>query len=191
MYYAPVLLGSVRDGRMSSRVAKFIEGSLRATSAFEPEILDLRELDLPIMEERLRMQKTPSSVLVEFGQKIGRADALVIVTPEYNASYPGVLKNAIDYLLPEYKRKPVGIVTVSGGQFGGMQALAQLRLVMVAVGAYVLPVSFPVTKVQESFAADGAPLDPVYEKRAANFVSELLWLTEAVDARRTRDAAAG
>ncbi len=189
MFYTPILLGSVRDGRMSPRVARFVESRLRATGAFETEILDLKELDLPIMAERLRLQKDPAASIAEFGRKIERSDSLVIVSPEYNGGYPGVLKNAIDYLLQEYKRKPVGIVTVSSGAFGGMQALGQLRLIMLAAGAYPLPVSFPVPKVQEAFTEDGAPLDPMAEKRAANFVGELRWLTEAVAERKAKDAA--
>ena len=190
MYKATVILGSVRAGRMSSRVAKFVEARLRATGAFEPEILDLGELDLPIMEERLRLLKDPAPSVVEFGARIASSDALVIVTPEYNGGIPGVLKNAIDYLLAEYKRKPVGIVTVSGGAFGGMQALGQLRLIMLAAGAYPVPVSFPVPKVQEALTEDGTPLDPMLEKRASNMIGELLWLTEAVSERKARAAVA-
>ena len=65
---------------------------------------------------------------------------LSLVTPEYNNGYPGVLKNALDYFLPEYRRKPVGIVTVSSGGFGGINALAQLRLVLFLMGAYPIPI---------------------------------------------------
>jgi NAD(P)H-dependent FMN reductase len=117
-----------------------------------------------------------------------RADSIVIVTPEYNNGYPGVLKNALDYLLPEYRRKPFGVVTVSGGGFGGITCLAQLRLVIIGMGAFPIPAALPVSAVQNTFDSDGNPKDPAYEKRAETFIGELLWFTEAISAQRARTA---
>jgi NAD(P)H-dependent FMN reductase len=102
---------------------------MRQYKQMETEILDLLEYNFPMMEERLRFCNDPPPGLREFSEKIARADAVVIVTPEYNNGYPGVLKNSLDYLLPEYRRKPIAIVTVSAGGFGGLNCLAQLRLV--------------------------------------------------------------
>ena len=99
---------------------------LQQFPAVQTELLDLLEFNFPIMEERLHRRDDPPPHLQEFGEKIGRADSLVITTPEYNNGYPGVLKNALDYLLPEYERKPIAIVTVSAGGFGGINCLAQL-----------------------------------------------------------------
>ncbi len=136
------------------------------------------------MEERLRFRDDPPPDLEQFSAAIRRADALVIVTPEYNNGYPGVLKNALDYLLPEFRRKPVGIVTVSAGGFGGVSCLAQLRLVVLGMGAFPVPAALPVSRVQESFTQDGTPLDQTYEKRADKFIAEVLWFAEAVAMRR-------
>ena len=119
-FYIPVILGSTRRGRQSPKVAKFIADRMNRSERIEAEILDLAEYDFPIMEERLRFLDDPSPGLREFSEKIERADALVIVSPEYNNGYPGVLKNALDYLLPEYKRKPIAFATVSAGGFGGL-----------------------------------------------------------------------
>ncbi len=188
MYAIPIILGSTREGRKSPRVARFLEKKLRATGRVTPEILDLKELALPMLDERLRFLAAPPESLVRFGASIAGADAVVIVSPEYNGSYPGVLKNAIDYLQAEYKRKPVGIVTVSGGNFGGLAALGQLRLVALAIGAYPLPNGFPVSKVGDSIAEDGTATDASYERRADAWITELLWLTEAIADRRAKDA---
>jgi NAD(P)H-dependent FMN reductase len=117
----------------------------------------LDEFDFPMMEERLRFRDDPPPGLVEFSEKIARADSVVIVTPEYNNGYPGVLKNALDYLLPEYKRKPIGIVTVSAGGFGGINCLAQLRLVTLGMGAFPIPAALTISRVQDSFDLDGNP----------------------------------
>ena len=127
MYYIPIIAGSTRRDRQSIKVARFVLARLRQRKEVETELLDLLEYNFPIMEERLHRRDDPPPRLQEFGDKIGRADSLIIVSPEYNNGYPGVLKNALDYLLPEYERKPVGIVTVSAGGHGGITCLAQLR----------------------------------------------------------------
>jgi NAD(P)H-dependent FMN reductase len=182
MYYIPIILGSVRRGRQSHKPARFIYNRLRQNKLVETEILDLQEYNFPIMEERLRLRDDPPPGLAEFAGKIARADGIIIVTPEYNSGYPGVLKNCLDYLLPEFKRKPVGIISVSGGPFGGLAALGQLRLVLLAMGAIPIPTRFPIVKVQDSFTEEGEPTDPIYEKSAAAFLDELLWLTGAIAA---------
>src|SRR5207302_10690125 len=112
---------------------------LKKRSGVETELLDLLEYNFPIMEERLHRRTDAPPRLQEYAAKIGRADSLIIVTPEYNNGYPGVLKNALDYLLPEYERKPIGIATVSAGAFGGINCLAQLRLVTLGMGAFPIP----------------------------------------------------
>jgi NAD(P)H-dependent FMN reductase len=113
----PVIVGSTRRGRQTPKVARFIQRRLERDE-IESDLLDLAEYDFPIMEERLRQRDDPPRGLTEFSERIASADALVIVTPEYNSGYPGVLKNALDYLLPEYRRKPVGIISVSAGVGG-------------------------------------------------------------------------
>ena len=187
-FYIPIILASTRRERQSPKVARFVHDRLGARENIETEIIDLKELNLPIMEERLRFRNDPPPGLVEFSEKIKRADSIVIVTPEYNNGYPGVLKNTLDYLLPEYKRKPFGVVTVSGGGFGGINCLAQLRLVILGMGALPIPASLPVSTVQNSFDADGNPKDPAYEKRAETFIGELLWFTEAVAVQRAKSS---
>ena len=189
MYYIPILLGSTRRDRQSPKVARFILDRLGRYERVETELLDLQEYDFPIMEERLRFRDDPPPGLMEFAEKIARADSLLIVTPEYNNGYPGVLKNALDYLLPEYRRKPFGIVTVSAGGFGGLNCLAQLRLVSLGMGAFPIPAGLPVSRVGSSFEEDGNPVDPSYEDRARSFLEELLWFTEAIADRKAKDAA--
>jgi NAD(P)H-dependent FMN reductase len=163
---------------------------LRQREGVETELLDLLEYNFPIMEERLHHRDDPPPRLKEYADKIARADALIIVTPEYNNGYPGVLKNALDYLLPEYERKPVGIVTVSAGGFGGINCLAQLRLVTLGMGAFPIPESLPVSRVRDSFKEDGTPNDPAYEKRAAVFLDEVLWFAEAIADRKAKEQTA-
>lgn len=186
MLYIPIILGSTRRGRQSPKVARFLAERLRRAGPAETEILDLAEYDFPILEERLRMRDDPPPGAVEFSDKLKRADALLIVTPEYNNGYPGVLKNALDYFGPvEYARKPFGIATVSAGGFGGQMCLSQLRLIALGLGGFPIPAAFPVSQVQNSFTDDGDPTDERYEKSAASFLGALIWFAEAIAARKT------
>jgi NAD(P)H-dependent FMN reductase len=187
VFYIPVILGSTRRGRQSVKVARFVVDRMKRSERIDTEILDLLEFNFPIMEERLRFRDDPPSRLTEFAGKIARADSVVIVTPEYNNGYPGVLKNSLDYLLPEYRRKPIAIVTVSAGGFGGLNCLAQLRLVALGMGAFPIPASLPVSRVQDSFDEQGNPRESSYEKRAQSFIEELLWFTEAIALQKSRE----
>lgn len=187
MLYIPIIAGSTRRDRQSIKVARFVSARLKARPGVETELLDLLEYNFPIMEERLHNRNDPPPGLPEFGEKIGRADSFIIVTPEYNNGYPGVLKNALDYLLPEYERKPVGIVTVSAGGFGGINCLAQLRLVTLGFGGVPIPEALTVSKVRDSFQEDGTPNDPAYERRAASFLDEVLWFAEAIADKKAKD----
>lgn len=186
-FYIPVILGSTRRGRQSPKVARFIAERMRRNGSIETEILDLAEYNFPIMEERLRLRDDPPPGLREFSEKVARSDSLVIVTPEYNNGYPGVLKNALDYLLPEYQRKPIAIVTVSAGGFGGINCLAQLRLVALGMGAFPIPAALPVSRVQDSFDEEGNPKDDSYEKRAQAFITEVLFFAEAIAVQKAKD----
>lgn len=186
--YIPVLEGTTRRGRQSIKVARFLYGRLRERENVETELLDLAEYDFPIMEERLRFRDDPPPGLQEFSKKIDRADSLVIVTPEYNNGYPGVLKNALDYLLPEYRRKPIAISTVSAGGFGGINCLAQLRLVTLGMGAFPIPAALPVSRVQDVFDENDNPIDASLEKRSEAFIDEVVWFAEAIRAQNRKEA---
>lgn len=186
-HYIPIICGSTRRDRQSIKVARFVLKKLQERKDVTAELLDLLDYNFPMMEERLRRRDDPPSRLQEFADKIDRGDSFIIVTPEYNNGYPGVLKNALDYLLPEYERKPVGIVTVSAGGFGGINCLAQLRLVVIGMGAFPIPENLSISRVQDSFKDDGTPNDPAYEKRATEFLNELLWFTGAIADKKAKD----
>lgn len=190
MFYIPIIVGSTRRDRQTIKVARFVLKKTQQRAGVETELLDLLEYNFPIMEERFHHRDDPPPRLREFAEKIGRADSLIIVSPEYNNGYPGVLKNALDYLLPEYERKPFGIVTVSAGGFGGLTCLAQLRLVAIGMGAFPIPESLAISRVRDSFKEDGTPNDMGYDKRAAAFLDELLWFTEAIVDRKAKERAA-
>lgn len=187
MLFIPVIVGSTRRERQTIKVARYVFNRLRSRKQVETVLLDLLEYNFPIMEERLHRRDDPPPRLQEYAGHIARADALVLVSPEYNNGYPGVLKNALDYLLPEYERKPIGIVTVSAGGYGGINCLAQLRLVTLGMGAFPIPENLAVSRGQESFSSAGTPNDPAYEKRTETFLNEVLWFAEAIQDRKAKD----
>jgi NAD(P)H-dependent FMN reductase len=186
-YFIPVVLGSTRRDRQSVKVAKFCRDRLSKMDGVRTELVDLLELDLPMMEERLRFRDDAPESVVRFSKTMEAADSILVVTPEYNHGYPGVLKNALDYLLPEYERKPFGIVCVSAGGFGGVNALYQLRGVVLGMGGLPIPDEFAVSKVQDSFDDAGNPTNPAYEKRFKEFADELVWYTDAIQSKKLRE----
>jgi NAD(P)H-dependent FMN reductase len=149
---------------------------MRATDRLTAPLLDLSELDFPVMEQRLADMADPPPRLAAFSATIAAADALLIVTPEYKNGYPGSLKNALDYLAAGIlRRKPVGICTVSAGGFGGINCLAQLRLVVLAMGGLPIPEALAISDVRSVFAADGTLIKPVFETKAKALVADLCW----------------
>lgn len=175
-----IISSSVRTARDSHRVALFFKNYIEANKLATTEILDLQFYQFPIFEERLKLQKNPSPSAVEFAEKIRSADGVIIVTPEYNGGYPASLKNVIDLLVDEWKRKPVAISTVSAGGFAGMNVITSLQFTLWKIQAWTVAAMFPVAKVSEAYNEDGVPNDKEgTEKRAKSFISELLWCAEA------------
>jgi NAD(P)H-dependent FMN reductase len=180
MAHIAIISTSVREGRKSDRVALFFKKYIEENDLATVEILDLKEYNFPIFEERLKNQKNPSEKAIEFSQKIKSADGVLIVTPEYNGGYPASIKNVVDLLVSEWSRKPVAISTVSDGIFGGSQVITSLQFLLWKIGAWTVPAMFPVPKVQEAFDEEGNPTDkPGTDKRASRFIKELLWCIEA------------
>jgi NAD(P)H-dependent FMN reductase len=161
MFYIPVILGTARRNNESIKVARFAVACLNESTRAETELIDLKEMNLPVMEERLRFWNDPPPSVSAFSAKIKQADAIVVVTPEYSGGYPGVLKNALDYLKDEYRRKPFGIITVSAVETGGILCLVALRQVILHFGGVPIPASLLFPRVHESFDPEGKLSDPV------------------------------
>jgi NAD(P)H-dependent FMN reductase len=177
MPHISIILSSVRIGRNSPRVAYFFKKYLEENKLASTEILDLKEYNFPLFDERLSRQESPLPKAVEFAEKIRSSDGVIIVTPEYNGGYPASLKNAIDLLYNEWYHKPVAISTVSDGNFGGSQVLVSLQFVLWKMKASTVTATFPVPDVNDSFDEYGNITgNQQFEKRAANFIKELFWL---------------
>ena len=124
-----IILGSTRPNRNGEQVARWVYDNASLRSDAEFELVDLRDYPLPHLDEPLppSMGQYQNEHTRQWAEKIASFDGFVIVTPEYNHSTSGVLKNAIDYLYAEWNNKAVGFV--SYGAVGGARAAEHLRLV--------------------------------------------------------------
>ena len=126
--FIPVILGTTRKGRASENIARFVFGQVQKYEGVETELIDIRELKFPT-DDAGEAIKDPN-----FSAAMMRADGIVIVTPEYNHAYPGMLKHVLDTNLKEYILKAVGICGVSAGGFGGTRVIEAMLPVMRELG---------------------------------------------------------
>ena len=115
--FIPVILGTVRKGRASENIAKFVFEQVKQSEGVETELIDIRELKFPGDDAGEQIKDA------RFSETCERADGLVLVVPEYNHGYPGMLKHVLDSNLKEYIHKAVGICGVSAGGFGGTRVI--------------------------------------------------------------------
>ena len=156
-----VILGSTRRGRICPRVADWAMGKGRGVLDAHFETIDLCDWKLPMDDEPGVPAAGPHIYANEhtraWSAKASAADAVMIVTPQYNWGYPAVLKNAIDHLYAEWRDKPTVIVTYGG--HGGGKCAEQLRQVAGAVKMRVVE-TMPGIRLPEAVIRQGAPFDP-------------------------------
>ncbi|MFZ4105057.1 NADPH-dependent FMN reductase [Flavobacterium sp.] len=180
MPHIAIISSSVRRERKSHNVVLYFKTYLEENDLSTTEILDLKAYNFPIFDGTLQTLVDPAENVLEFAEKIKLSDGIIIVTPEYNGGYPASLKNAIDLLYEEWKHKPIAIVTVSSGPFGGSQALVGLQFTLWKMKAWTIPAMFPVPMVDKAYDENGKALDKLNsDKLAAVFIKELLWCIEA------------
>lgn len=170
----PVILGTTRKGRMSAHAARFMAGQIERRQGISTELIDLSELPMPIDDAGEEIKDSA------FSEKMARADALVIVTPEYNHSFPGLLKHILDSCLKEYIHKAAGIVGVSAGPFGGVRAIQDFLPVIRELGLVNIFWDVNFGSVANLFDASGKLLDDAFIKRADKFLDELVWMAKTL-----------
>ncbi|SFQ68863.1 NAD(P)H-dependent FMN reductase [Amycolatopsis arida] len=116
-----VIVGSTREGRVGPSIAGWLTERAARRTDVDPSVVDLVDFAFPA-----RLPGTPTPAMTAFTARIAAADAFVVVTPEYNRSFPASLKQAIDYGYDEWRAKPVGFVAY-GCRSGGLFAVEQLR----------------------------------------------------------------
>jgi NAD(P)H-dependent FMN reductase len=186
-----IVIASTRPGRVGLPVADWFAEQAAAHGAFELEVADLAELDLPLLDEpnHPRLRQYTKDHTRAWSAIVEGADAIVMVTSEYNYGYPAALKNAIDYLNNEWRYKPVGFVSY-GGVAAGTRAVQQLKQVVSALSMMPIAPSVNIPFVQQ-FLDDNRAIqgNEVMLQAASDMLDELLRVQEALAPLRTKTAA--
>lgn len=186
-----VVVGATREGRVTDKLAKWVAAEVAHQA--DVEVVDLRDYPMPFLEEaispRYNPERKPTPEVKKWLDKVAESDGFVFVTPEYNRSTSGVLKNAIDVLGHEMDDKPVALV--GHGSSGGAQAIATLRMAIPGVGAITIPQALFFTDRVGQAINDAGMLDAELEAEpygpAATLkgvVQSLVWYTDALKAAR-------
>ena len=181
--FIPVILGTARKGRRSENAARFVFEETKKRAGVETEFVDICNIPMRLDDAGEQM-KDPA-----FSDLVTRADGLILVVPEYNHGYPGLLKHALDMNLKEYIHKAVGICGVSAGPFGGARVIEALLPVMRELGLVAIFEDVNFGKVGTLFDEQGNLIDQNYVGRVDKFLNELIWMARAL--RHGRKTIAG
>jgi len=135
MYKLKIISSTVRPGRKGPVIAKWITDAANGHGGFEAELLDLGEINLPLMNEAVHpiMRQYEHEHTKQWSAKIEEADVFIFVTAEYDYSYPASLKNALEYLVHEWAYKVAGIVSYSAGPYAGVRAVMSLKADLISL----------------------------------------------------------
>lgn len=173
--FIPVILGTTRKGRASENVAKFVFGEIQKRKGVETDLIDIRNLGFPV-DDAGEAIKEP-----KFSEAMNRADGVVLVVPEYNHGYPGMLKHVLDTNLKEYIHKAVGVCGVSAGGFGGVRMIENLLPVLRELGLVTIFWDGNFSGAQGLFDESGRLRDePTHVKRIDKFLGELIWMSKVL-----------
>ncbi|CAL9317079.1 MULTISPECIES: NADPH-dependent FMN reductase [Streptomyces] len=182
--HVTLVVGSNRHGRFGPVVADWLLDRLRDRDDLVAEVVDVAEAELPMSFER-----TPeaAAALAGITPKLARADAFVVLTPEYNHSFPAGLKNLVDWHFSEWQAKPVALVSY-GGLSGGLRAVEHLRQVFAELHAVTVRDTVSFHNAGASFDDQGTLHDPTGPDAAAKtMLDQLVWWGHALrEARANR-----
>jgi NAD(P)H-dependent FMN reductase len=170
----PVILGTARKGRMSAHAARFVHGELEKREGVSTELIDVASLPVRLDDNG---QGTADPA---FAATMNRADAIVLVAPEYNHAMPGLLKHVLDSCLQEYVHKAAGIVAVSAGPFGGTRVIETSLPVLRELGLVTIFWDVNFGSVGKVFDPNGALLDQSFVRRTDKFLGELIWMAKTL-----------
>ena len=182
-----VVFGSVRADRAGIGLARHLVGAVEARG-HRALLADPLELRLPLLD-RMYKEHPPGEApepMERMARMIRGADAVAVVSAEYNHGPPAALKNLLDHYLEEWFGLPCGICTYSAGRFGGVRAAMQLRMTLAELGMPTMPTLLPVPSVAEAVTPEGEPRDAWLERSAGRFLAELEWWARAARAETAR-----
>ncbi|WP_245579914.1 NADPH-dependent FMN reductase [Brevibacterium album] len=181
-----VIVGSIRTGRFGPAPARWIADRARRREGFEVDLIDLAEADVPPVLGGDSADARMPEQIAALSRRLHAADAFIVVTPVYNRSFPGSVKNAIDWFFSEWRLKPVGFVSY-GGTYGGIESVAALREVFAEFDAVALSYAVAFPDFWEAFDHDSLPVDAERAAaRAARLFDQLEWWAATLREGRAR-----
>ena len=174
LLFIPVILGTARQGRQTEHAAHFVFEQTKKHMDVETELIDVRELPMRLDDAGEQMKDAAFSATIE------RCDGIILIVPEYNHGYPGLLKHALDMNLKEYIHKAVGLCGVSAGPFGGTRVIEHLLPVMRELGLVTTFTDVNFSNVRKLFNEKGELLDESFVRRVNKFLDELLWMARVL-----------
>src|SRR5207249_8060955 len=166
--FLPIIIGTPRQGRLTEPAANFVFGEVSKRRDIETELIDIRKIPIRMDDAGEALKDS------QFCATVKRADGLIIVAPEYNHSFPGLLKHVLDTNLEEYIHKAVGICGVSAGPFGGARMIQSLLPVLRELGLVTIFSDVYFGSAGRLFdSATGEMKDSAYAGRVDKFLSEL------------------
>ena len=134
-----IIIGSVREGRFGPTVGAWVADRARGHGAFDVDVIDLADYDIPLQLPAIPTKNAGPTYprpahMIELADRLDAADAFIVVTPEYNHSYPASLKAAIDWHFDQWAAKPVAFVSY-GGAAGGRHGVLHLENVLTELHA--------------------------------------------------------
>jgi len=188
-----IIIGSTRPARAADHVVPWVLDRATAHGGFDVQVLDLRDWPLPMFGEHMGSigdfaDPTYSDPIVRrWNQTIKEGDAYLVVTPEYNHSVPGVLKNAIDSVFVSFafRNKPIAAIGYSGGIAGGTRAIEHLALIAIEAEMVPLRNSVIVPFVGSAFDERGEPKDPMADASLGIVLDDLQWWATVLREART------
>ncbi|MFF6782514.1 NAD(P)H-dependent oxidoreductase [Streptomyces sp. NPDC012510] len=184
-----VIVGSVREGRFAPVVLNWFVDRAAEHGGFDVDVVDLADADLPMVLPAFGSEPSPETAAAvgAVTPRLAAADAFVVITPEYNHSYPASLKNLIDWHDEEFHAKPVAFVSY-GGLSGGLRAVEHLRPVFAELQAVTIRNTISFHNAGAQFGQDGRPKDSEPADAAAKVQLDQLdwWARSLKEARDKR-----
>src|SRR5438876_1645952 len=173
--FLPVIIGTPRQGRLTEPAANFVFGEVSKRNDIETELIDIRKIPVRMDDAGEALKNS------QFSATVARSDGLILVVPEYNHSFPGLLKHVLDTNLKEYIHKAVGICGVSAGPFGGARMIESLIPVLRELGLVAIFWDVYFGTAGKLFdPATGKITDSAYVRRLEKFLNELVWMARTL-----------
>jgi NAD(P)H-dependent FMN reductase len=172
--FIPLLLGTNRKHRQSEKAARWLFEKMREHDEIETIFFDAQDFHLPADDYGQEIKES----FPEWRDAVTNADGLVIVTPEYNHGYPGILKSILDLLLKEYIHKPVAFAAVSAQMWGGTRVIENLLPVVRELGLSPTFTDLNFPKIATKFDENGQIMEEIYHKLCDEFLNELVWMAK-------------